>query len=535
MNTQEIAGVLELTSKLMELHNENPFKIRSLAAAAFKISKSGIELSGLSAAELEKIEGIGKGIAQKIVEITETGTTHELSQLKMKTPDGLSDLMEIKGLGPKKVGIIWRELGIESVGELEYACNENRLVELKGFGEKTQETIKKNLVFFNANKNKLHFAYAIKVAEEITALLRKHWPQRRIELCGELYRKCETISEIQILVSGAEENLPTSLGQIPVKFKIVFCPENEFTYRHFLVSSASEHLHKVNVNKLKRNDFSSEEEIYTDLELPFIAPELREGLNEVDLAKEKKLPELIEYFDLKGVLHNHSTYSDGMNTLKEMADYCKSKGYEYFGIADHSQSAFYANGMKPERVLEQLEEINTLNASYTSFKVFKGIESDILNDGRLDYSDDFLKSFDFVIASIHSNLRMDQEKATARIIKAIEHPATRILGHPTGRLLLAREAYPIDHKKVIDACAANKVVIELNAHPYRLDIDWRWIPYCMEKNVLISINPDAHEKTAIADMYFGVCVARKGMLSKEHCLNAFTLLEFENWILNGKK
>ncbi len=214
-----------------------------------------------------------------------------------------------------------------------------------------------------------------------------------------------------------------------------------------------------------------------------------------------------------------------MHTLKQMGDYCQELGYEYFGICDHSKTAVYASGLSIERVIEQHDEIESLNAHYTNFKILKGIESDILNDGSLDYPEEILKKFDFVVASIHSNLKMDEEKATERLIRAIENPYTSILGHPTGRLLLARKGYPINHKKIIDACAANKVSMELNAHPYRLDIDWRWIPYCLEKGVKISINPDAHHMQGFHDMYYGVCSARKGMLDKENCLNALSLSE----------
>jgi DNA polymerase (family 10) len=252
---------------------------------------------------------------------------------------------------------------------------------------------------------------------------------------------------------------------------------------------------------------------------------LREGLNEVVFAQQHKIPKLIELEDLKGVLHNHTTYSDGVHTLSEMASYCKDLGYEYLGICDHSKSAFYAQGLSIEKVVEQQKEIDKLNLTFSNFTVLKGIESDILNDGSLDYPEEILKTFDFIVASVHSNLKMTEEKATERLIKAIENPYTSILGHPTGRLLLARPGYPINHKKVIDACAANKVSVELNAHPYRLDIDWRWIWYCLQKNVKVSINPDAHHKGGFHDMYYGICVARKGMLSKEFCLNALPLSE----------
>jgi DNA polymerase (family 10) len=291
------------------------------------------------------------------------------------------------------------------------------------------------------------------------------------------------------------------------------------------ITSTLEHLEKINFDSLDSKEFFDDEEIYQALNLQYIEPELREGLNEVVFAQQHKIPKLIELEDLKGVLHNHTTYSDGVHTLSEMASYCKDLGYEYLGICDHSKSAFYAQGLSIEKVVEQQKEIDKLNLTFSNFTVLKGIESDILNDGSLDYPEEILKTFDFIVASVHSNLKMTEEKATERLIKAIENPYTSILGHPTGRLLLARPGYPINHKKVIDACAANKVSVELNAHPYRLDIDWRWIWYCLQKNVKVSINPDAHHKDGFHDMYYGICVARKGMLSKEFCLNALPLSE----------
>jgi DNA polymerase (family 10) len=251
--------------------------------------------------------------------------------------------------------------------------------------------------------------------------------------------------------------------------------------------------------------------------------------------KKNTLPDLITYESLKGTLHNHSTYSDGVHSLEEMAVYCKSMGYEYLGICDHSQSAFYANGLKPDRVHQQHEEIDRLNTRLAPFRIFKGIESDILTSGALDYETDLLARFDFIVASVHSVLRMDEAKATARLITAIENPYTTILGHPTGRLLLAREGYPLDVKKIIDACAANGVVIELNANPYRLDIDWRHIPYALEKGVPISINPDAHRKEGFHDMHYGVCVARKGGLSKEMTFNALDAVQLQQYFEKRRK
>jgi DNA polymerase (family 10) len=318
-------------------------------------------------------------------------------------------------------------------------------------------------------------------------------------------------------------DITATLKLIPLKINFIYCKPDEFYYKLIEHTSTTEHLTQINFSQLDSKNFYSEEEIYDSLNLQYIDPELREGLYEVKLAQQHKIPELIKLDDLKGILHNHTTYSDGVHTLSEMANYCKQLGYEYLGICDHSKSAFYAQGLSIEKVIEQQNEINKLNTAFSDFKILKGIESDILNDGSLDYPDEILTTFDFIVASIHSNLNMPEDKATERLIKAIENPFTSILGHPTGRLLLARAGYPINHKKVIDACAANKVSIELNAHPYRLDIDWRWIPYCIEKGVKISINPDAHHKEGFHDMYYGVCAARKGFLDKNNCLNALSL------------
>ena len=528
MTTDEIAHTLKITAQLMELHEENPFKIKSIANAAYKLDKTDIDLQGKSLEELEKIEGIGKGIAAKINELLTTGNLKELSEMVAKTPVGVIEMLRIKGIGPKKVGQLWRELEIESIGELLYACNENRLITLKGFGAKTQAQVKTQIEFFKSNIGKFHYASVEKFAMDLVEFLKKKYKTEFVSLTGAMRRKCDIIDKIEILIAAdAVLSVEEVENSKDVKVKLITCSENEFYSKLFETTATEEHLSNTGFQPVK--SASSEEEIYKSLNLQYIEPELREGLNEVALAKEKKIPKLIELEDLKGILHNHSTYSDGMNTLKEMAEYCKELGYEYLGICDHSQAAFYAKGLKPDRVLAQHSEIDELNKKLAPFKIFKGIESDILNDGSLDYSEDILKSFDFIVASVHSNLKMTEEKATARLLKAIENKYTTILGHPTGRLLLSRPGYPINHKKIIDACAANGVVIELNAHPYRLDIDWRWIPYCLEKGVKISINPDAHEKSGYHDMYYGTCVARKGMLTKEMCFNALSLSEIESY------
>jgi DNA polymerase (family 10) len=533
MTTEEIAKMLKLTAQLMELHEENPFKIKSIANAAYKLDKTDIDLQGKTLQELEKIEGIGKGIAAKINEMQTTDCLKELDEMTAKTPAGVIDMLGVKGIGPKKVGQLWRELEIESIGELLYACNENRLIILKGFGAKTQEQVKKQIEFFQSNIGKFHYASVEKFAFDLVDSLKKKYNTNFVSLTGEMRRKCEIITKIEILIASENVvNIDEIENRVGVAIEIITCTENNF-YSKLFETTASENFQLSEI-KLNQN-FISEEEIFSSNHLQFIEPELRESSQIIILAKENKIPKLIEVSDLRGILHNHSTYSDGVNTLKDMAEYCKELGYEYLGICDHSQSAFYAEGMKPDKVMLQHAEIDELNKKLFPFKIFKGIESDILNDGSLDYTDDILKSFDFIVASVHSNLKMNEEKATARLLKAIENPYTTILGHPTGRLLLSRPGYPIDHKKIIDACAANGVIIELNAHPYRLDIDWRWIPYCLEKGVKISINPDAHEKEGYHDMYFGTCAARKGMLTKEMCFNTLSLNQIEMYFQDRKK
>jgi len=529
MSSDEITETLEVTAKLMDLHDENPFKSKAFANAAFKLSKLRYDFEGKTADDIQKIEGIGKSMASKIIEILQTGELQELKELVDKTPAGVIDLLSIKGLGPKKVRQLWQELQIESIGELLYACNENRLITLKGFGDKTQQSVKQNIEFKISNNNKFHYAALENPVLNLIEAIKAHETTIQIAVVGQIARKCEVIETIDILIDSEIKKDYSALENIiPLKINYQLCVPSEFFYKYLELSSAPEHLEKINFKSLTTKHFNNETEIYSQLNLPYIAVELREGLREVDAAKTNSIPTLIELNDLKGILHNHSTYSDGVDTLKEMADYCKELGYQYFGICDHSKSAFYANGLSIEKVLEQQNEIDLLNSKYNNFKILKGIESDILNDGSLDYPEEILKTFDFIVASVHSNLKMSEEKANQRLIKAIENPYTNILGHPTGRLLLARPGYPINHQLIIDACAANHVSIELNAHPYRLDIDWRWIYYCIEKGVKVSINPDAHQKDGLHDMYYGVCAARKGMLSKEYCLNALSLDELLN-------
>jgi DNA polymerase (family 10) len=532
MTTDAIADSLKLTAQLQELHGVNPFKVKALANAAYRLDKTDIDLAGKSLEELSTIEGIGKGIAAKIYELQTTGKLKELEEVLAITPPGVIEMLRIKGIGPKKVGQLWRELLVESPGELLYACTENRLVDLKGFGEKTQAAVKKFIEFSLENKGKFHYASCEETAFALVEFLKQQTGSDLISLSGAMRRKAIIIEGIEIVAAVDEKKIKLEKFENPrqIPVHINTCGEDEFYEVLFRTTASPAHLKQLDTLSYRGDENpESEEDIYAGYELDYIEPELREGMGEIMLAQNSKLPKLIEESDLKGILHNHSTYSDGMHTLAQMANRCKELGYLYFGICDHSQSAFYASGMKADRVFEQQLEIDALNKKTPDFKIFKGIESDILNDGSLDYPEDVLKTFDFIVASVHSNLKMDKEKATVRLLKAIENPFTHILGHPTGRLLLSREGYPIDHKKIIDACAANGVAIELNAHPYRLDIDWTWIPYCMEKGVLISINPDAHEAERLKDLHWGTIAARKGMLTKEFCLNAMTVEEIAKW------
>jgi len=539
MNNSEIASVLEEFAKLSELHEGNPFKIKALAAAAFQIDKNPIQLAGLSLDEIGKVQGIGKSLAQSIYTLIHENSLPELEKLIEETPDGVREIMQIKGIGPKKVRLIWKDLGIENMGELLYACKENRLLHLKGFGEKTQNNVLQQIYFKMENADKFHYARIENLALQLVAKLSAF--SSKVSLTGAIRRACEVLEQME-LVMASESNTNSTLSfeglqitqesdneikgtyfQIPF---VIYKTSIDQFYNKLFETTGTE-IHQAGYPKIELNNhsFESEEAIFESFQMAYIPAELRETAEIIDKAKNNSLPNLLQFKDLKGPLHNHSIWSDGQNTIEEMAQWCMQNGYAYLGMADHSKSAFYANGLSIERVFAQHAEIDALNRKYSNFKILKGIESDILNDGSLDYPDDVLASFDYVVASVHSNLKMTEEKAMTRLIKAIENPYTHILGHPTGRLLLMRAGYPINHQKIIDACAANGVHIEINANPYRLDLDWRYIDYAVQKGVLLSINPDAHELAGFKDMYYGVLTARKGGLTQMGCLNALSIEE----------
>lgn len=547
MENKAIARKLRLLSQLMELHNVNPFKIKSVANAAFKVDKLPFKLAEKDYAELEKIDGIGKSLAGKIVELLQDGAIAEMDSLIELTPPGVVEMMGIKGIGSKKVAVIWRSMGIETIGELYYACNENRLIEAKGFGLKTQDEIRRVIEFVMASHGKFLYAQVEAEANRLMEELKSVFSNTLIEVAGEYRRKCEIINELVFIIGSRDCEMAinsllnsTFLNNITrhdehlsgetangLKVIIHFAERRCFYWTLFEKTGNEEHVQAVKERAVEESDQpESEMLIYQKAGLAYMQPELREGDAFIEKAAADKLPQLISFGDLKGTLHNHSTWSDGVNTIEEMAAYCRNNlNLEYLGISDHSKSAVYAKGLSIERVLQQHEEVDHFNKNHNDFYVFKGIESDILGDGSLDYPEEILKRFDFIVASIHSNLKMDEEKATARLIKAIENPYTTMLGHPTGRLLLSRNGYKIDYKKVIDACAANNVVIEVNANPLRLDLDWRWHQYALDKGVWLSINPDAHRNEGFEDMHYGVLAARKGGLYKERCLNSLSLPE----------
>lgn len=563
MTNEAIVELLELTTKLLELHGENDFKIRNFQNAAFNLDKTTADLTTVPVAELSLLPGVGKSMASKIDEIRRTGTLKDLNDLLTQTPEGILDMFRIKGIGPKKIRVIWKELGITDTQQLLLACENGEIAKLKGFGEKTQETIHTNLLFLQSNSSKLRMDVAQVLAEVLCEALEKQFPT---QITGEVRQKAEIVDLIQ-LVTAAEnpaevqkflntlefvqqdEKASTPFiwrgkfldRNIPVEVRI--SRPQTFINQVFIRSSSPEHLtqsvaHSTLLKTALKEPHDTEEAIYAELGLPYLSPELRNGTDELSPESLQRLPDLITWEALKGTVHNHSTWSDGKHTLEQMARAAADLGLQYLGIADHSKSATYANGLSEERIYQQHQEIDQLNERFLTeglaFHIFKGIESDILGDGSLDYDTEILKSFDFVVASVHSNLKMTEEKAMQRLIRAIENPYTTIIGHPTGRLLLSRPGYPVDEQKLIDACAANGVVLELNASPYRLDADWRWIPYALEKGVRISINPDAHHIEGYQDMHYGVSVARKGGLTRQMTFNTLTQSEMQAYLTQRK-
>lgn len=549
MTNHDIAAHFSLLAKLTEIHGGNAFKAKSYANTAFAIDKLPQEITDLPEEVLHKTPGIGQSAAEKIKELLEEGQMQALTELLAETPAGILEMLKIKGLGPKKIAVIWKELGVETIGELEYACNENRLATLKGFGAKTQETLCRQLAFYRQSQGWQLWSHAEPLANTLLAQLKKQFPKHQFALTGAIRRQVEIVEFIEILCRLEQDNLmrgyqalegvtfeTTPVSQLTVRIpgqpalKFHFADAAQFHRRLFLTTGSPAFMDAFMEKYFLPETPESEADIFSENNLDFIAPALRETAGILQQAACKQLPLLIQRKDIRGIIHSHSTYSDGANTLSEMARGAMDQGFEYLVISDHSQAAFYAGGLTPQRILEQHQEIDALNQQLAPFKIFKSIEADILGDGSLDYNSEVLHSMDLVIASVHSNLNMDLERAMDRILAAVRNPYTTILGHMTGRLLLSREGYPLDHKKVIDACAAHDVAIEINANPRRLDIDWRWVAYALEKGVLLSINPDAHSVAGFSDIYYGVLTGQKGGLTAQENLSSFSLAEFESFL-----
>ncbi len=523
MDNQAIADNFSLMAKLMDIHGENSFKSKGYSIAAFNIERLPTPLEDLTQAEIFALKGIGDAMGKKIMELNQTGELKALKDIIEKTPTGVLDMMQIKGLGPKKVATLWKELSIESLGELLYACTENRLTMYKGFGAKTQANIKENIEFYFKSQDRFLWADIETFAQELTSAVREAFPEARTELTGAFRRQMEVIDELEWVTTIDPTALEVFLREKGIRQRppMIWHPAtvDNFGSRLFATTGSKDYLEDWPTTP----SAATEEAIFEAAGLPFVIAPMRE-------APWRTATEVIRPEDIKGIIHSHSDWSDGAHTLEKMATSARARGLEYLVISDHSKSAFYANGLSEERIKAQHELIEELNAKLAPFKIFKSIESDILNDGRLDYSDSVLSTFDLVIASVHSNLNMPLEKAMPRLITALRNPFTTILGHPTGRLLLSRRGYPVDHRALLDVCAEEIVVMELNAHPRRLDMDWRWLGDAMDKGVLTSIDPDAHAVEGFKDTRYGVLVAQKAGLTAAQNLSSFSLIEMENWL-----
>jgi DNA polymerase (family X) len=552
MDNYDIAELLSLLARLMDIHGENSFKTKSYSSAAFAIEKLPQQIASLPHEKIFQIKGIGESVGKKVIEILETGEMQVLKEYISNTPSGVLEMMNIKGLGPKKINVLWKEMKIDSIKELQLACEENRIADKKGFGGKTQQNILDSIQFQQQGAGKYLYKKVEAFAEAFTTRLKEKFPSHKIEITGEFRRQLEIIESLEWVTTVSSDNLKNYLLNDQVQLvadrdgmliltaeetlflRFYIVSENEFYSKLFETSSSEEFLNEWSTIA-KPTETSSEEKIFSSAQLNYIPPYLRESKNILSKLSENNLRDLVQTSDIKGLIHSHSNWSDGSYTIEEMANELIQLGFEYLVISDHSKSAGYANGLTEQRIREQHRYIDELNKKLSPFKIFKSIECDILGDGALDYENKILSTFDLVITSIHSNLDMDEEKAMKRLIGAITNPYTTILGHMTGRLLLKRKGYPVDHITIIDACADHHVVIEINASPSRLDMDWRWIDYALEKGLMLSINPDAHTTEEFHNVKYGVLVAQKGALPKNKNLSSYSLKEFETFLQQTKK
>lgn len=569
MDKRTVAAILNEMSILLELTGENPFKARAYSRAARAVSDLNEDLEKMAGdGRLTSVDGIGKSLADHISEIIRTGGLAEYDRLKASIPKGVIEMLAIPGLGPKKVRILWEDHGVGTIGELELMCKRGILEGVPGFGKKTEENILAGIKSFKSYADKWLLidacAWAGQIHEEV-----KRWPEViRSEVAGSIRRHKALVKDIDIVVAtdkpeevmGRFVSLPgcTRVVQhgatkseiilpsgIQCDLRAVSDEEYPFALHHF--TGSKEHNIRMRglakSKRIKMNEYGlfkgssrksipcgDEAHIFGALGLEYIEPELREDMGEIEAAMgDGRLPNLVAPHDVRGVIHAHSVYTDGSSSIAEMAEAARAHGYEYLVMADHSQAVTIAGGMKEKDVKRQHREIDGLNRKLKGFRILKGIEVDILPDGKLDYDDGLLSSFDFVIAAIHSRFGMSEDEMTKRIIDGISSPCVDMLAHPTGRLLLAREPYKVNVKRVVDAAADLGKAIEINAHPQRLDLDWHWCKYAKEKGVKLAICPDAHSPDGINHIIFGVWVARKGWLERSdilNCLSADRLLKF---------
>ena len=574
----DIVDILEEIALLLEIKGDNPFKIRAYQNGARTLETLEDNLDDVMAeGRLASIKGIGSALVDKIETLHATGELEYFDKLKASVPAGLVEMVDIPGLGGKKIKALYAQLGIEDIPSLEAACNDGRVAELKGFGKKTAEKIITGIRNREAYNARHMWWTAEEVAMPILEQLRKQPGAIRAEAAGSFRRGKETVGDLDFIVASEEPapimdwfcTMPdvvevTAHGSTKSSIRLSsglqadlrIVPEAQFAFALHHFTGSKEHNVAMRQRALARGyslsewgltakdegsdlppiTANTEKELFAALDMEFVPPELRENRGEIEAAAENALPELLETSDLRGSFHNHTTASDGRHSLEEMVQAAEDLGWEYLGIADHSQASFQANGLDAERVAKQIEAIDALNASGKHIThVFTGIECDILSDGRLDLDDEILGRLDYVVSSVHNALGQDEDVMTARLIKALENPHTTMLGHMTGRLLLKREPSKVDVNKVIDCAIANGKIIELNASPYRLDMDWRLWKNAAQKGLLCSINPDAHHIDHYAFQKAGVLTARKGWLTRKDVLNTRTLNEVKTYLKEAKR
>ncbi len=585
MTKAEIAGVLEEIGTLLDLKGENPFRVRAYLNAARTVDGLQEDIGKLVAENrLTEIKGIGKDLAAKIVELHTTGKLKFHEELRASLPPGLLEMLRIPGFGPKRAKAVYEKLKVDSIEKLEAACKAGKVAALDGFGEKSQQKILEGITLARQFSSRHHYHKARAVADPILEALRDHPGVIRCSLAGSIRRCRETIGDIDFLVSAKAKDAPgiiedfvTMPGIINVSAKgetkasvvlkggvqadLRVVADDQFAFALNYFTGSKEHniamrARALRLKNLSLNEYGfspakekeksakelgstikckTEEEIYRALELDYVPPELREDMGEIAAAEAGTLPKLVELENLRGTFHNHSTWSDGLESIEAMAHAALDLGLEYFGIADHSKSEFQAHGLDEKRVRQQADEVKRLNEKFAGegFRIFFGTECDILAEGRLDFDDKTLELFDYVVASVHQGFTKDTDKMTQRICKALEHPAVTMLGHPTGRLLLEREPYAVDMNAVIETAAKHKKIIEINAHPYRLDMDWRLWKRAKELGVKCAINPDAHNIPDLQYLAVGIGIARKGWLERKDIINCLPVKEVAK-VLNRK-